>query len=56
VHFDVAAGTERDEVFLAVISKLASPLNVMYLKISLTPADLTAPAVSLKHLLTETAI
>jgi len=45
----VAAGTERDEVFLAVIPELASPLNVMYFKISLTPAELTAPAVSLKH-------
>ena len=47
----VAAGAERDQVLLSVVSEAAPRADVVDLEVSTTPAPLAAPAVSLQHLL-----
>jgi hypothetical protein len=50
VDFPVASGAESDQVFLGIVSQMASGLDVMNLKPSKRPAELAAPAVALKDL------
>src|SRR5262249_27426098 len=52
----VTGTTERDQVFLGVVSLTTSKYNVMKLQIRHRSAVLTAPVIPLQHLSTEFAI
>jgi hypothetical protein len=52
----VAISTERDEVFVCVVTQPASRANVVHLETIGGPAVLASPAVALQHFGTEFAI
>jgi hypothetical protein len=49
----VAAIAQGDQVFLRIIAKSASPLNVVNFKIAQRPTSLAAPSVALQHSLSQ---
>ena len=48
----MAQTAKGDEIFVHIVSEIASRLRRMYLKILRTPASLTSPAIAPEHLLT----
>jgi hypothetical protein len=52
----VAAIAQGDQVFLRIIAKSASPLNVVNFKIAQRPTSLAAPSVALQHSLSQSWI
>jgi hypothetical protein len=52
----VAISTERDQVFVSVVTQSASRANVMDLKTIGTAAVLASPAITFQHFDTEFAI
>jgi hypothetical protein len=52
----MASTTKCDEIFFQVASQLASPLQMMDLKILGTAASLASPAIALEHLLAKSLI
>ena len=49
----MASTAKRNEIFFHIASQMASPLQMMYLKIVGTSASLASPPIALKHLLTK---
>jgi hypothetical protein len=52
----VAISTQRDQIFVCVVTQSASRANVVDLKTIGSPAVLASPAVTLQHFRTEFAI
>ena len=52
----MTADAQRDQVFEAVVSKLASRLHMMHLEIFRRTAMLTAPAISAQNLFAKSLV
>src|ERR1019366_1088466 len=50
MHLFVAFGTQRDQVLVLVVARLAAKFKVMHLQVLHATASLAAPAVALQHL------
>ena len=53
MFFSMTGGTQRDQVFLGILTQLTAEFLVMNLKIAQSAAGLTSPAISLQDLTTE---
>jgi hypothetical protein len=56
VDVTVAISTERDQIFVCIVTQPASRMDVMYLEMIGTAAILASPSVALQHFGAEFAI